>query len=173
MSWQALSQFMWGVSDLCFKTYDRLQHMEAQQSPLPQHGVASRLPSLFKMVQMGAESLGLQAVQSENDPRFCYIIVPCQGRTYCLAVIQVSPTDLELRVPSKVPMSKCPRGTAEWLRRRSNDLPWGGWTEGDELFMVAASIKVDTFLENVENAATLMVGEAAAFDTALINKGYA
>jgi hypothetical protein len=32
MSWQAFSQFMWGISDLCFTAYDRLQQAEQGQS---------------------------------------------------------------------------------------------------------------------------------------------
>lgn len=27
-SWQAVSQLMWGISDLCFAVYDRLQQLE-------------------------------------------------------------------------------------------------------------------------------------------------
>ena len=176
MSLAAFSNLMWGVSqwmfkfsDECFKAADRLEQTERQYMPSP----SSRLPSFFKMVQMGADSLGLRAMQDDEDPRLCSIAVPCLGRMYLLCVYLASATEIVLRVPNKVPMSKCPRGTAEWLERRSNDLPWGWWTEGGDYFQIASSVKVDAFLENVENAATLMVGEAAAFDTALINKGYA
>lgn len=33
MNWQAFSQVMWGISDLCFSAYDRLQETEGSAAP--------------------------------------------------------------------------------------------------------------------------------------------
>ena len=45
MNWQAFSQVMYGISDLCFAAYDRLQKAEQRQAPLFSEAQAPRARS--------------------------------------------------------------------------------------------------------------------------------
>lgn len=57
-SWQAFSQLMWGISDLCFAAYDRLQQLEPSD------------PASFVVASGGVGGLRWVAVRNSHARAF-------------------------------------------------------------------------------------------------------
>jgi hypothetical protein len=196
VDWHVFSQFMWGISDLCFSTYDRLRRLPDTQSANPQQRYVntkhhasqendmSTLGNLWRyitggpahnqtfvnLVENAARAFGYQTSWDNEQPNCCVISIPFAGETYFLC-LSLEGIHVFLTLRSKVHPANCPRDMPAGLARRSQELPWGEWRMMDDHFVVVSSMRVRD-LGHLSDAIAAMAGEVTAFDRTCQRYGY-